>query len=427
MKPCLPLLALVLLSSATTPARAAGYGEPYLPDGARGLSGSVRWETLRQAAYTNANVFGAVGAYDRYFRPVIANVMRNEDTEDFFVFAEEMYYTSHIAFAPVVCEGVVYGDCENTVAELPFDQFSGGIAMGGGSRHFGVFLATSWSLTAPSNDLYGGAGLTPVMPLLSGWVLPFGEDTYASLFPGSVDGILAGYLNVGPVQASAGYVLSQGLFGDVNLPKLRAFAQALVTDQFQELGLFKSGLRGLSLPEVVGSARETIESVGYTAAYVRDAKLKPPNIDDLSVDPELIGRDFWTAHLDQWNIAEIFDVEGAYAFATGGFFHKGLVAFHTPDMPERAAFETGETKRDTYYDEIEFSAYGSVGFVELPTLWYYGVSGGRSLSFAVELAFGNENSGGKIFVRQNDAEFLTAFPYGQDAVNSGFSVYLHGL
>ncbi len=100
-----------------------GLREPYWPDGARGLPGSVRWETLRQAAYTNANVFGEVGAYDRYFRPVIANVMKNEDTEDFFVFAEEMYYTSHIAYAPVVCEGVVYSDRENTVAELPFDQF----------------------------------------------------------------------------------------------------------------------------------------------------------------------------------------------------------------------------------------------------------------------------------------------------------------
>jgi hypothetical protein len=427
MKPCLPLLALSLALFAARSARAAEYGEPYLPDGARGLTGSVRWETLRQAAYTNANIFGAVGAYDRYFRPVIANVMRGDDVDDFFVFGEEMYYTSHIAYAPIVCRGVVYSDCENTVAELPFDQFSGGIAMGGGSRHYGLFLATSWSLTAPSHDLYAGAGLTPVMPLVTGWVLPFGEDTYASLFPGSIDGILAGYLNVGPVQASAGYVLSHGFFGDVNLPKLRAFVQALLTDRFQELGLFKSGFRGLSLPELVGSAKSTIDSIGYTAAYVRDAKLKPPNIDDIGEEPELIGRDFWTAHLEQWNIAEIFDVEGAYAFATGGFFHKGLVAIHTPDMPERASFSTSETTRKTYYDEIDFSAYASVGFVELPALWYYGVSGGRSLAFSAELGFGNDSAGGKLFVRRNDPEFLAAFPYGQDAVNSGFSVYLHGL
>jgi hypothetical protein len=48
-------------------------------------------------------------------------------------------------------------------------------------------------------------------------------------------------------------------------------------------------------------------------------------------------------------------VETAYAFASGGFFHMGLLALHTPDMPERASFRTSEARRETYYDEISFS------------------------------------------------------------------------
>ena len=48
-------------------------------------------------------------------------------------------------------------------------------------------------------------------------------------------------------------------------------------------------------------------------------------------------------------------------------------------------------------------------------------------SFVYNLARYVSELGGEPVVRRNDAEFLTAFPYGQDAINSGFSVYLHGL
>jgi hypothetical protein len=370
-------------------------------------------------------VFGAIGAYERYFLPVLGKVMRDENTEDFFVFAEEAFYTSHIAYAPVVCTGVVSSDCEDTVAEMPFDQWSGGVAMGGGSRTIGLFMSTSWSLTTPSHELYMGSGLTPFMPLLSGWVLLAGEDAYASAFPGSIDGVLAGYVNAGPVQATAGYVLSQGVFGDLNVPRLRTFAQAVITNQFAELGQLKTGIRDLSIAELVGDAEEAVDTFGRTAAYVRNAKLKPPNLEDVGVDPELVGRDFWTAHLDQWNIAEIIDLEAAYAFASGGFFHKGLFAIHTPEMPERLVYASGPGSSDG--EDFSVSAYGSIGFVELPELWYYGVAGGRSVALSAEVAFGNKRGGGKFFVRRNDPEFLKAFPYGQDAVNSGFMLYLHGL
>ena len=65
----LATLALVSWSSA---AGAQDFGGDFFaPDGFGLIEGTTRYEAARQASLTNAQVYGAVGAFDRYVIPLL--------------------------------------------------------------------------------------------------------------------------------------------------------------------------------------------------------------------------------------------------------------------------------------------------------------------------------------------------------------------
>jgi hypothetical protein len=64
--------------------------------------------------------------------------------------------------------------------------------------------------------------------------------------------------------------------------------------------------------------------------------------------------------------------------------------------------------------------------VQFPDLYYYGVQGGKKLSFSIEGGMVNENVVVKGFIRFNDLELLTPFPYAYNALNLGLSFSASG-
>jgi hypothetical protein len=407
------LVALGWVSEARAENR---YGEPAFPEGAEGVAGTVRYEAIRQAAFTNAQIFGAIGGYERYLKPEL-NSLAAGKAESLIFLSEEAYYTTHVGKALGRCTGTVnVGRCENNYALFDFDMYSGVVSMGGGGKHVGFFASTSYSLTvAGGQGAPAAAGLLPITAL-SFWLFRiFGEKAFSSVMPGSMDAVAGLYTNVGPVSASGGYILSKGAFGSVDVPKLRAFLTAALTEEFNAVGFLKAGLRDIQ--EGASFARTT----GLTSVFARNLRLSPPSLEAAGKDLRSAASEqafsLFTLNAEQKDIASLLDVAAAYAFAPSAFVQEGRLSLHTPDYNARPR----KSQQDILY-----SAGVSAGYVALPNLWYYGVEGGSKFSWSVELRMTYLQGSFRMFVRQNDPEFLTAFPFAYGAINGGFSFGFNG-
>jgi len=414
-------------------ARADGnrYGEPAFPDGAEGVPGTVRYEAIRQAAFTNAQIFGAIGAYERYLKPEVATLASGKAQSMIFL-SEEAYYTSNVGKALGRCTGTVSPEkCEQNYALFGFDMYSGTFSMGVGSRAFGGFLSTSYSLTvAGGQGPPMSAGLLPITAL-SFWIFRvFGESTFAKVLPGSMDAVGGLYANVGPVSASGGYILSKGAFGNLDVPKLRAFATAALTEEFQSLGFLKAGLRDIQ------EGTEMAKTLGQTSLFVRNLRLSPPSSGSVgaagasaasasSADLRDAARkqafSLFTLNAEQKDLASYLDIVAAYALAPSPFVQEARVQLHTADFNARPKYDSRSSQQDILY-----SAGLSAGYVSLPNLWYYGVEGGSKFTWSVELRMTYLQGMFRMFIRQNDPEFLTAFPFAYGAINGGFSFGFNG-
>lgn len=410
------------------------YGEPSFPKGAQGIEGTVRYEAIRQAAYTNAQLFGAIGAYERYLKPEL-NAMSMGRSKGMIFLSEEAYITTGVGRAIGRCTGTASpGRCERNLALFDFDMYSGVFTMGIGPREFGFFASSSYSLTAAGGQGPSGTGgFLPVVALIALPLRIAGKTSFAKVLPGSADAVVGLYLNLGPVSASGGYILSQGAFGSVDVPKLKAFATAALTDQLGALDYLKAGFRDIQeafeeTKKGVNAAKESanfLKSIGKTSVYARNMRLSPPSIDSVGADLRDAVRQqafsLLTANIEHKDLASLVDLSAAYAFLPGAFLQEGRVSLHTPDYNARPLYDSHKSQQDILY-----SAGVTAGYVSLPNLWYYGVEGGSKFSWTVELRMTYLQGIFRMFVRQNDPEFLTAFPFAYGAINGGFTFGFNG-
>lgn len=403
----------------------AGYGEPLAPNDIKLRTNTVRYEVMRQASLTNAQVYGSIGAFDRYVRPRIALLKKdNARASSGYFAAYEVNQAYGVSEAIGLCGGNREGYCDGRPRRYSLDLYS--ISMSGvwGDKDSGFFLSGSYSVAyVPPPERKGDAITRPVMLSMLGPIyFPYrllGKKAFNWLLPGAADTILGFYTNKGPVQGYAGYIASQGLFGDLSAPSIKAFASAAVANQFEQLALLRGGLRDLVLP----LADEAEKKVGRTALFARRIQVVAPRAPDpaQSTDkaPGTSQVGVSTIHLEQTDVGSNIDLRAAYGFTPRPFVHEARVAVHTDRFRSHASLATSD---DDLGYKGHWGASAMAGVASMPALPYYGVDGGYRFSFNLEAGYFSNDLRLFFYSRMNDPEFLASFPFAYNAPNFGVAI-----
>lgn len=420
--------ALTVVSTLSPSAKADGlfppYGEPFKFDKVNVYDRTVRWEVMRQAGFTSARVFGAVGAFDKYVRPALSTPIAGGDTQ--LAGGLEYNVVLNAAHAVGRCGMPECETLHDKEVLLALDLYNSSFAFMYGGPVVGLFAAGSYTLPAIS-----GPGLNrglmgyetvmgPVLVYGLWWLRLFGKKAFSYVLPGSMEGVAGGYLRAGPINATAGYILSQGLFADISAPRFSPFATAAVSDQLEQTSLLKGGLRYF---DYFGT--RVTQTIGQTSVFARRLLLNPPRsvlgsvnpVDDLSDASANAKIPLLTGHFEQTDIMQLVDIRLAYATKPTPVLHEARVGVHTPRYNAIQA-RSGISEKGSN-SPIGLSL--TMGMVQFPDLFYYGVQGGKRFSFALEGGMVSEGLVVKSFVRFNDPELLTPFPYAYNALNFGLS------
>ncbi|MFO0660140.1 MAG: hypothetical protein U0165_09960 [Polyangiaceae bacterium] len=265
------------------------YGEPLQSDKVSVYTNPVRWEVMRQAGFTSARVFGAVGAFEKYIRPALGR-----EVGDGGILAGGLDYTvvMNAAHAIGKCSMPECETLHDKEGVFALDLYNSSFAFLYGNKYVGAFASGSYTLpSVPGPGLNRGllgyqAIMGPVLVYGLWWLRLFGKKAFSYFMPGSMEGVAGGYLRAGPVNAYAGYILSQGVFADIGLPAFSPFATAAITDQLEQASLLKAGLRQFDY----FGARSLVDTIGQTSIFARRLLLNPPKtlangtsvVDDLS-------------------------------------------------------------------------------------------------------------------------------------------------
>jgi hypothetical protein len=426
-----------------------GYGEPVVPTDAGLDRNSVGYETIRQATTTNAQIYGSIGAFERYLRPIIDEARGGEEErrdpadrrrrdESFSVFALDHHQTYNVGRAIGLCKQIpgaegVPSTCDGRPRAYSADLYSTSISIGRGDRRTGYFLSASHSLSilpgpgggetlAVQRGLFSAiialqtVGGMPIYRLLGKKVLNY-------LMPGSADGIVGGYTTIGPIKMYGGYVLSTGVFGELAMPDYSPFLSATVTDTFSRLPLLKGGLRDLDPTSALGLPKYS----GFTSLFAQRFELPTPALPSVRSEAQGLAQEqladlkntavqVITTHLQQANIQKFLDVRLAAGLYPSAFLHEAVVTVHTPSFSRKAVAAAHSYQR---VKGVQWSL--SVGAVALPDLSYYGVRGGTRLLLNAQIQYGIVRA----FIRMNESEFLQSFPFAYNAVNGGL-IFAYG-
>ena len=415
---------LAVLATTASPAWA---GDPfYAPNGYRLEPGTTRYDTALQGARTSSLVYGAVGAFDREIRPLA----EDRDHDGGAVFRLEYNFMPGAVHAIGPCktrQAESLDGCARGYSLNKVDYNTSSFVIGGGSKYFGAFYAASIAMpTVPGTGLDGAViseligVFGPIMGYASAPVRAFGQKAYDSVFPwgGSADAVVG--IWAGPDQAKvyAGYVLSQGLFGDLSIPAIRGFSTAVLAHEFKELALFKAGIRAF---DYLGD-NDLVDTIGRTSLYGRQLVYDAPkqaaaDATDFSKSDATNAVKLLTAHFEQQDIAEWVSVSAAYAFKPKAFLHEARASVHTPRFDAMRSAPTFDKRKEG--GDIPFGVSIGAGVVQLLNLWYYGVEGGRRLSVSAEANLGNLF---RFALKRNDPEILSSFPFAYDVWSIDFSL-----
>lgn len=423
--------------------RNRGYGEPLVPSDTGLERSSVGFETIRQATTTNAQIYGAIGAFERYLRPEIDAIRGREDGprapgdrrhlgEGFSVFALDHHQTYNVGRAVGVCTALSDGQpsvCDGRPRAYSADLYSTSISIGRGNAKTGYFLSASHSLSiipGPASDstLATQRGLYAFyIALLTVGGMPIyrllGKKVFNYMMPGSADGIVGGYTTVGPLKMYGGYVLSTGAFGELALPDYSPFLSATISDSFSRLPLLKGGLRDLDPTERLGLP----EHSGLTSLFAQRFELPTPALPPVRTGAQGLAQEelaslkntavqVLTTHLQQTDIQKFLDVRLAVGVYPTTFLHEAVVSLHSSRFSRKAVAAAYSYQREK---GLQWSL--SAGAVALPNLSYYGVRGGTRLLLNAQIQYGMFRA----FVRMNESEFLQSFPFAYNAINGGIA------
>lgn len=390
-----------------------------------GIDGSTtRGEALRKASETNSRIFGAIGAFNRFVLPKLANPWKpghegDDDYTEGIGLGIEYGYFLNAAQVTGSCNDLLDDRCNGTVVhevDLTASNFALVYPL---HEYFGFFYTASYTQAlVPTKGVNRGVFSYVVLmgPLMAYAMTPFkvfGVD-FVEEFTAPVDAVIGGYIHAGPIQGYGGYILSsQGVFGDINIPAAALFTQAALANEFKDLSYLAGGLKNLPWQ----SLSDDFESVGATSLYGRQVEWVAPTSKVIGEDElRRRGIDLVTAHLGQTDIGGYVDLLGAYQIKPTPSFFEGRVGIHTENFTSQSqgfAEERAEIGDDGLdVDDIGFGV--TVGLVELPDLYYYGVEGGRRFMFSAEAGIPGMAT---VLLRFNDPDVLAEIPIVYDSLN----------
>jgi hypothetical protein len=392
------LLSCVLGASLARPAAAHEYGATQFGDGTAPYQNTPRYRLLRRVAYTNSLLFGAVGMFDRHIQPKLKLTDADETGSIHALVALEQTFGVNIARVMGSCDDTAYYkyDCTNDTRLFGVSAANTGGAAFVGSRVFGGFLAWSYSYT-----FAGGSGESNIAPMGYGVLTVFpalaGRETFSDIFPGSADVVAGLHSSAGPVHFEGGYILSQGVFGNVAIPRIYTFSTAALADAFSSLALLRAGFRDFDwLAE-----RAVQETIGRTSLYGQ--RLVLGAVSERAPAAVQAGSEAATAmaslHAAQSDIEKVVNVGASVGHADTTFLHTADISAHTP-------------REDFFYMS------GTAGLVKMPPMRHLGYDGDMRVRLEAAIGFNagpkvkqDENSNTvRVFVRRNTPELINAFP-----------------
>lgn len=385
------------------------------------LGGTNGFRTARLLGTTHARAFGTPQFAERALFPILGAGRGDDDLVFVSVYEGNWVYNATQVPTHEIGDGCP-AEYQYALREVDTGAFNVGVAAGYG--RFSVFYAGG--LTASSAFGYESAESRSTLPLqqsLLGLPMAFLAPLYnkRGIDDGTTYAVLDYMVGVGAdaggVDLRVGYVGSTGVYSNLSERQLRLFLAALVEESFSEVPYLKGGIDKLKSP------------FGYTSLFGRSLPLyAPPRYDAATAEAEDTSTSarLGTAHLEQLNVARVFDVKAAYAFAPESLLHELRAGVHTPGFHQIPSDEEAVRSLDGFAGGAAFY----FGRVQLPAMYYYGVEGGGRTSLRFEaqalVGEGQDQFGLNVSLRRNEPEVLSLFPYAQDAWSFYFKMHVTG-
>ncbi len=394
----------------------------------RPIAGTVGFRVAQQSNKTNAQAFGAVAlAEETLFRSQETDLDgdgkpdRTEPFQGNFAFGMQLHNVFNVTRVPSIYQGDcfelqtgerrdfgmhsvdLYASAVAWRVRIPQLKrasffYAGSITgstMGLPDTDSGSFFDSLTRTRYNTSYAYGFAAiplafLAPLAPLIN-------KDNPPTRLAGDfVSGLEVDLPAIGA--ARVGYAYSRGIFTNVSVDRIRFLVETLLTQEFSSLALIKGGFREIPITK----------SAGRTTLFGRRIELATPRASDATqgiVSRSLSELGFTTAHIEQTSIGKYVDLRFAYAIKPTPFVHEARIGLH-------GALEEGDN------DQSPLRYFrANVGLVQLPALPFYGVEGGRALSFDVGFQLKTKGGGVEIGVERNAPGLLVVFPYAYDATS----------
>lgn len=412
------LLFTVLLFSGS--ARAAGTSECV---SSRVIANTSGYRNAR-VAIDHAADFGMGMLLDRRVLPYMVQVDEGRSERVSFTAVGDTKWVTDVAHLPVL-EIDNSDKCpdEYRYSLRDFDMGISNLGFGFTYEWLGAFAAFSLYNGGTMGDVRRRAFVNVAFPYFVGLFYDFygqykrydQRNPRQSLVADYTLGVSA---QGGPVALRVGYSEFGGLIGSLASPDAHLSATAVLGDELKALTYVRAGADLVPSP------------AGYTSAYVRRMGWRvPPRYDVNTGDPiedqpHRIG--FLTAHVEQRDIVEFFDVSAAAAIQPGGALHDLRATVHSYDFnvadPRIRKQQSGRS-RDKTQPRLALTG----GVAGMPNRPYYGEEAVLLPSF--ELEAGVQTNEGKnarlnvdLIFRYADPETLSLFPMAHYPWETGFTI-----
>lgn len=383
------------------------------------IAGTVPAGLIGGAVSTNATTYGAAAMAERQILPALAHreglVVRYEFGDHFGVLRAPMCVGDHVEMGKVDLSGGGFSFGYRT-GPLSF------YLVGSGAAH-----TIGTKVNERIGSAFFGIGLAQFSPaafIKRDWSRENGSMSVM------LDAMVGTQLATSVGTLNLAYLASQGIYTNVSLARVHAFAGAVVRTQKDELE-DQAKQKASALLDQIPYARlgfvtmdwltHPVEDViGTTSLYAR--RLRYPSLPrstsgagDAAAQTASAAFPFTTTHLDQFGIGKLVDLSVAMAWQPEPYLHEASLGVRFGDpLPQDVALAKQEDKRGGGSEEAQ-GVRVMLGVIRPPTRWYYGVDGGYRLRASVEASAG---SGAGFFSARfgvNTPETLTLYPYAMNA------------
>jgi hypothetical protein len=375
------------------------------------IIGTSGYANALSALRSNAVTYGATQFAERN---VLRQVAMGEEDKG-FVFAIDSHMSWNVAEVPVWQEDVQWGDCpdEYLISSRGTDLQAHNLGFAFRVGRIGGFYAASvtWGSLAPLDyqRFMVNAPMGPMVGYLAAVTLPiFGSwQTGAGTSACAQDFIfgLTADVEVGTVHV--GYTQSKGLYGGFTEPRLGLFGNLLLADRLRLVDQFIGGVRQVPLGSID-------DKIGRPSLFARSLPLTEPEVDSADTTAAPTVESLLTGHFAQEGLGRVIDLRAAYAVKPVATLHQASVALTTPGYHLTTEDEDG--------GDPVMGGLIEAGMVTLPDQYYYGLPGGRFLSFRATVGAETPTMKGAISLMINDAEQLALYPFSRNAVTLQFGI-----